>query len=1034
MATTPNYSQPAIFSEVATPTVPDSGYLKVYANSGVLASIANGGSEKRYVAISGSGLPIGAYTLPTTDGTSSQVLQTNGSGTVTWQTVSGGGGGGITSINGDTTAAQLLTVGTAGTNFAIDSTTTPGTSVFNIPDASATARGLVTTGTQTIAGAKTFSGAISASNLSGTNTGDQDLSSYLTSATAASTYATIAAGQPVSGTVGQVLTKNSGTNYDSSWSTLVLGDRYLTTSTTSNTLSNTVKSFTIGTGLAYTPTQNITIAYDASNHMHGEVVTYNSGTGALSVDIKNHTGAGTYTAWVVNVGGIAPATVVSWGDIIGTLGLQTDLATALNGKLEVTTAATTYQPLDSDLTTIAALSPTNDDFVQRKAGVWTNRTVAQIKTDLSLTGTNSGDQDLSSYATTASVVAGYVALTGAQTVAGVKTFSSAVTIPTGNFSAPTLNFTGATTSGLYFSATSYDKVGVSVGGADSATFDGVGNFYMGGTDPAIRMGTSGPKIRVSGTYIYLTQTDGTTPARLDTGALNVTGAIAATGAVTGSNLSGTNTGDQDLSSYLTSATATSTYVPLTRTLNTLALSSNQTFAVASTGTDFAITSTGTTHTFAIPTASATARGLVSTGAQTIAGAKTFTSTLTYQVEAALSQTYKCYNDTTTNGTQFICQRARGTLAVPLYPLASDVFVGHYAYGWDQSTGAFTTLRGSFACTAADDWTDSGNGTQWTWQTTPIDTKVLANRMRLHADGDLTIGGIVSTDGLVQLVGTNNLLTGLGTATNRLRFTDTDGATAPNQPIGEIEFYSSDASPTAVGVRGVFGAYAESTTAATAFVWGLDVSTGSPSEKMRLNSAGKLGIGTGTTISAFAHIIGTAEQLRVGYDVSNYYTTTVSSAGAITFDAVGASAGFTFSDAVTLSSTSTATGLLTATAGVKTTKTIYQTTETTSTPAAGAVTIDLTLNNHQTLSLTSLAALGTSQVTFTPPTGSSAGTLIVKQHASASKDITTWAVTGGTIKWMGTEPNWVGDAATNLRVVSWRWDGSIMYLAATDVGT
>jgi hypothetical protein len=156
MATVPNYSQPAIFSEVAAPTVPDSGYLKVYANSGVLASIANGGSEKRYVAISDSGLPIGAYTLPTTDGTSSQVLQTNGSGTVTWQTVSGGGG--ITSINGNTTAAQLLTVGTAGTNFAIDSTTTPGTSVFNIPDASATARGLVTTGTQTIAGAKTFTG------------------------------------------------------------------------------------------------------------------------------------------------------------------------------------------------------------------------------------------------------------------------------------------------------------------------------------------------------------------------------------------------------------------------------------------------------------------------------------------------------------------------------------------------------------------------------------------------------------------------------------------------------------------------------------------------------------------------------------------------------------------------------------------------------------------------------------------------------------------------------------------------------------
>lgn len=59
---------------------------------------------------------------------------------------------------------------------------------------------------------------------------------------------------------------------------------------------------------------------------------------------------------------------------------------AVSGRAEVKYDLTaSYQPLDSDLTAIAGLSPVNDDLIQRKAGAWTNRTPSQVKTDLALT-------------------------------------------------------------------------------------------------------------------------------------------------------------------------------------------------------------------------------------------------------------------------------------------------------------------------------------------------------------------------------------------------------------------------------------------------------------------------------------------------------------------------------------------------------------------------------------------------------------------------------------------------------------------------
>ena len=56
------------------------------------------------------------------------------------------------------------------------------------------------------------------------------------------------------------------------------------------------------------------------------------------------------------------------------------------GKLQnqITGLGASKQDVDADLTAIAGLSPSDDDVIQRKAGSWINRTLAQLAADLGL--------------------------------------------------------------------------------------------------------------------------------------------------------------------------------------------------------------------------------------------------------------------------------------------------------------------------------------------------------------------------------------------------------------------------------------------------------------------------------------------------------------------------------------------------------------------------------------------------------------------------------------------------------------------------
>ncbi|MBL7890654.1 MAG: VCBS repeat-containing protein [Bacteroidia bacterium] len=76
--------------------------------------------------------------------------------------------------------------------------------------------------------------------------------------------------------------------------------QFLAHSTTSMTIGTGSKSFTIQTGLAFTVGQTVKVGYDGTKYMTGTVTSYNSGTGAMVVNVTSVVGSGTFPTWSVH--------------------------------------------------------------------------------------------------------------------------------------------------------------------------------------------------------------------------------------------------------------------------------------------------------------------------------------------------------------------------------------------------------------------------------------------------------------------------------------------------------------------------------------------------------------------------------------------------------------------------------------------------------------------------------------------------------------------------------------------------------------
>jgi len=513
------------------------------------------------------------FTLPIADGSANQALITNGSAGLAWTTFLTSA---ITSLNGLTAATQTFATGTSGSDFNISSSTS--THTFNIPYAGAASTGLITTLAQTIAGAKTFSSALTVS--------------ASTSSTGFSSGALT-----VFGGVG--ISENINVN----------GTARINSSTASTSSSSGALVVTGGIGVGQT-------SYFASDeYVQGELY-FNQAT-------------------VGNAG----TTVIPSIAFIGQTNNPITLSILADNTLSFEGSSGQLFSINNNLSSGTIFS------VNDISGLPILRANANGTLSMAEFGTNVGvGTSLPGFKLhvmgDVNIGTGFTyRINGTKVIDAISLGSAVVS--------SSLTSVGTLTSGTWNATT----IGVLYGGTGQTSY----------TDGQLLIGSS-----TGNSLIKSTLTAGS-------GILITNSAGSITVSTTGAGIT---------------------------SLDGLSVSS-QTLEVGSSGSDFNISSVGSSHTFNIPSASASNRGLVTTGTQSFAGSKTFSNDVTVT------------GNLTVNGTTTTVNSTVSTLVDPVFTLGTATggtnpatddnkdrgiefkyFSGTAKtgfFGFDDSTGFFTFI-------------------------------------------------------------------------------------------------------------------------------------------------------------------------------------------------------------------------------------------------------------------------------------------------------------------------------------------------------